>query len=76
MELTDVSGGHSPSMLDVIRQCITASNVVAFSKPESYRSLSYKDAFRLATLGGSEGKNNPKTFSIRLITMDFFQLTF
>lgn len=51
---TDVSGGHSPSMLDVIRQCITASNVVAFSKPESYRSLSYKDAFRLATLGGSE----------------------
>ena len=59
-------------MLDVIRQCITASNVVAFSKPESYRSLSYKDAFRLATLGGSEGKNNPKTFSIRLMTMEFF----
>ena len=51
-------------MLDVIRQCITASNVVAFSKPESYRSLSYKDAFRLATLGGSEGKNYAKTFSI------------
>ena len=51
-------------MLDVIRQCITASNVVAFSKPESYRSLSYKDAFRLATLGGSEGESDVKTFQL------------
>lgn len=45
-------------MLDAIRQCVTASNVVAADKPDSYRSLSYKDAFKLATLGGSEGKKN------------------
>lgn len=51
---TDVSGGHSPSMLDAIRQCVTASTVVAASKPDSYKTLSYKDAFKLATLGGSE----------------------
>lgn len=54
-QTTDVSGGHSPSMLDAIRQCITASTVMAFSKTESYKSLTHKDAFKLATLGGSEG---------------------
>lgn len=52
---TDVSGGHSPSMFDAIRQCITASTVMAFNKTDSYRSLTYRDAFKLATLGGSEG---------------------
>ena len=54
---TDVAGGHSPSMFDAMRQCITASTVMAFSKTDSYKSLTYKDAFKLATLGGSEGKN-------------------
>ena len=54
-QTTDVSGGHSPSMLDAIRQCITASTVMAFSKTECYKSLTHKDAFQLATLGGSEG---------------------
>ena len=54
-QTTDVSGGHSPSMLEAIRQCITASTVVAFSKTDSYKSLTHKDAFKLATLGGSEG---------------------
>ena len=52
---TDVSGGHSPSMLEAIRQCITASTVMAFSKSDSYKPLTHKDAFKLATLGGSEG---------------------
>lgn len=45
-------------MLDAIRHCITASAVKAFSKTDSYRSLTHKDAFKLATLGGSEGTNN------------------
>lgn len=42
-------------MLEAIRQCITASTVMAFSKTDSYKSLTHKDAFKLATLGGSEG---------------------
>ena len=50
-------------MLDAIRQCITASNVVAADKPESYVTLTYKDAFKLATLGGSEGEKNTKLHS-------------
>lgn len=54
-QTTDVSGGHSPSVLEAIRQCITASTVMAFSKSDSYKPLTHKDAFKLATLGGSEG---------------------
>ena len=42
-------------MLEAIRQCITASTVMAFSKSDSYKPLTHKDAFKLATLGGSEG---------------------
>ena len=50
-------------MLDAIRQCITASNVVAVDKPESYVTLTYKDAFKLATLGGSEGEKNTELYT-------------
>ena len=52
-------------MLDAIRQCVTASTVVAASKPDSYKTLSYKDAFKLATLGGSEGETANYRQSIR-----------
>lgn len=52
-------------MFDAIRQCITASNVMGFNKPESYRTLSHKDAFRLATLGGSEGKRVRNNINMR-----------
>ena len=55
--LLDVSGGESPSMLLAIRDCVKASNVTSFSKSEGFKALSYKEAFFLATLGGSQGKS-------------------
>ena len=52
----DVSGGESPSILVAIRDCIKASNVLSFGKSEGYKPLSFKEAFFLATLGGSQGR--------------------
>jgi hypothetical protein len=40
-------------MLEVIRQTVTASNVLQFYD-QSYKPLGYKEAFALATLGGSQ----------------------
>ncbi|XP_020625413.1 guanine deaminase-like [Orbicella faveolata] len=51
---TDVSGGESPSMLVAIRDCVKASNVVSFGKSDGFKPLSFKEAFFLATLGGSQ----------------------
>ncbi|KAJ3333148.1 hypothetical protein HDU76_011065 [Blyttiomyces sp. JEL0837] len=63
---TDVAGGYSPSILDSIRQAITASKVTAFhakqtasadaeAKPTpSWSSLSHGEAFYLATVGGAQ----------------------
>ena len=56
-----MSGGESPSMLVAIRDCIKASNVLSFGKTEEYKPLSFKEAFFLATLGGSQGKISVKT---------------
>jgi len=50
---TDVAGGYSPSLLDTIRQAVSASNVVHLEKPE-YKPLSWQEAFHLATVGGSQ----------------------
>ncbi|XP_069778804.1 guanine deaminase isoform X2 [Narcine bancroftii] len=50
---TDVSGGYSPSMLDAVRKAVDVSNSLSISSP-GYERLSYKEAFRLATLGGSK----------------------
>ena len=55
-ELLDVSGGESPSMLVAIRDCVKASNVVSFGKSDGFKPLSFKEAFFLATLGGSQGE--------------------
>lgn len=60
----DVSGGESPSMLVAIRDCIKASNVLSFGKTEEYKPLSFKEAFFLATLGGSQGKISVKTANL------------
>lgn len=51
---TDVSGGESPSMLVAIRDCVKASNVLSLGRSKEYQPLSLKDAFFLATLGGSQ----------------------
>ncbi|EDO38739.1 predicted protein [Nematostella vectensis] len=51
---TDVSGGHSPSMLHALRQAINTSNILAITREGNYTPINYKDAFYYATLGGSK----------------------
>jgi guanine deaminase len=52
---TDVAGGHSPSMLDAIRQSIVASTVTSFNMGDDLaKPLSYQEAFHLATVGGAK----------------------
>lgn len=42
-------------MLDAIRQSLQVSNVLALDRDPDYQRLSYKEAFRMATLGGAKG---------------------
>jgi guanine deaminase len=49
---TDVSGGHTASMLEVIRSAVVASNTLQFAD-ESYTPINFRAAFALATLGGA-----------------------
>ncbi|XP_075595974.1 guanine deaminase isoform X3 [Balearica regulorum gibbericeps] len=50
---TDVAGGYSASMLDAIRKTMTASNSLQIHKVNE-TGLTLKEAFKLATLGGSQ----------------------
>ncbi|XP_043920323.1 guanine deaminase isoform X3 [Protopterus annectens] len=50
---TDAAAGYSHSMLDAIRRAIDTSKYISMHD-SSYKTLSYKEVFRLATLGGSE----------------------
>ncbi|KAM6182658.1 guanine deaminase [Erethizon dorsatum] len=50
---TDVAGGYSYSMLDAIRRAVMVSNVLLINKVNE-KSLTLKEVFRLATLGGSQ----------------------
>ncbi|KAM9446166.1 guanine deaminase [Clarias gariepinus] len=50
---TDVAGGYSSSMLDSLRRTVDSSKVLCIQGAET-QPLTYKEAFRLATLGGSE----------------------
>uniref|UniRef100_A0A2K5SIR0 Guanine deaminase n=1 Tax=Cebus imitator TaxID=2715852 RepID=A0A2K5SIR0_CEBIM len=50
---TDVAGGYSYSMLDAIRRAVMASNILLINKVNE-KSLTLKEVFRLATLGGSQ----------------------
>ncbi|KAL6058082.1 Guanine deaminase [Balamuthia mandrillaris] len=55
---TDVSGGYSPSMLDALRNVVTASNVISFyegegKKEKGYAPLTFAEAFYLCTLAGA-----------------------
>ena len=63
---TDVAGGYSPSMLDAMRQTMTASQAKSFQhkavdsvvkgsmKSSGYSPLNYREAFYLATMGGAK----------------------
>ncbi|KAI6654931.1 Guanine deaminase [Oopsacas minuta] len=51
---TDVSGGYTVSMLEVMRQTLIASTCISFQTQDpAYRPLDYREAFHLATLGGA-----------------------
>ena len=49
---TDVSGGYSISMLEVMRQAVIASTTISFNDAAS-EPLSFKEVFYLATLGSA-----------------------
>ena len=51
--MAHVAGGYSASMLDAIRKTVVASNALKINKV-SEAGLTLKEAFRLATLGGSQ----------------------
>ena len=53
--MLDVSGGYSPSILDAMRQAIQTSLILGMNKPKDYKPITYKEAFFLATRGGSQG---------------------
>lgn len=53
---SDCSGGYSSSILDAIRQSLQVSNVLALDRDQDYQRISYKEAFRMATLGGAKGE--------------------
>uniref|UniRef100_H3ATH0 Guanine deaminase n=1 Tax=Latimeria chalumnae TaxID=7897 RepID=H3ATH0_LATCH len=50
---TDVAGGYSASMLDAVRKALDISKILTIQTP-SYETLTFKEVFRLATLGGSQ----------------------
>lgn len=50
---SDVSGGPTPSILDVMRAALQVSMHVSFSK-KNYKPLNYQEVFYLATLGGAK----------------------
>ncbi|XP_072289873.1 guanine deaminase isoform X2 [Eucyclogobius newberryi] len=50
---TDVAGGYSASLLDALRRAQDSSKVLALQDPD-LDPLTFEEAFRLATLGGSQ----------------------
>ena len=51
-----MAGGYSPSMLDAIRYAVQTSNIVQMLNKNGFVPLTFKEAFRLATLGGARGQ--------------------
>ncbi|XP_072520891.1 guanine deaminase [Salminus brasiliensis] len=50
---TDVAGGYSPSILDALRRAMDTSRFLSMQDAK-LQTLTFDEAFRLATLGGSE----------------------
>lgn len=50
---TDVAGGYSASMLDAVRRTLDTSKILKIQDKEQ-DTLTFEEAFRLATLGGSQ----------------------
>ena len=57
---TDCSGGYSPSILDAIRKTVQVSNCLYLERrggQTDYCPVNFKEAFRMATLGGAKVLN-------------------
>ncbi|KAK7086412.1 hypothetical protein SK128_028165 [Halocaridina rubra] len=54
---TDCSGGYSSSVLDALRHTLQVSNVLALDRDQDYQRITFKEAFRMATLGGAKVLN-------------------
>lgn len=53
--MSDVAGGYSASMLDAVRKTLDTSKVLTIQDPK-HETLTFEEVFRLATLGGSQGR--------------------
>jgi len=62
---SDCSGGYSAGLLDAMRRAVDVSNCIAIQRAEAgdttYRPLTIKEAFRMATLGGAKVLNMEDT---------------
>ncbi|XP_006627040.3 guanine deaminase [Lepisosteus oculatus] len=67
---TDVAGGYSPSMLDAIRRALDTSKALKIQNP-GYETVSYKEFFRLSTLGGSQALSLDDTIGNFEVGKDF-----
>lgn len=63
--LSDVAGGYSASMLDAVRRAQDVSKFLAIQDP-GYDTLTFEEVFRLATLGGSQGRTHATSPFIRV----------
>ena len=55
--VADVAGGYSASMLDALRRALDSSKILTIQDP-GHETLTFEEAFRIATLGGSQGKTH------------------
>ncbi len=56
---SDVAGGYSASMLDAVRKALDSSKILTIQDPD-HETLTFEEVFRLATLGGSQGKRQQR----------------
>lgn len=55
--VADVAGGYSASILDALRRALDSSKILTIQDP-GHETLTFEEAFRIATLGGSQGKTH------------------
>ena len=55
--ILDISGGHSPSILNAMQVAIHTSKALSLTvnTETNYQPLTHHEAFYLATLGGAQG---------------------
>lgn len=66
--VSDVAGGYSASMLDAVRKTRDVSKFLTIQDAE-HNTLTFEEVFRLATLGGSQGKTQDHWLTNRANTV-------